>query len=342
MQRLLDEVARHLELSKNQNRRFLVSVSGGPDSSLLLFLMSRLSKVYGFELSAIHFNFHLRGPDSNRDETYARRLAKKCGVALRVESLFLKKKTAVQESARSERLKKLETIDSAIEILEAHHADDQVETFFLRLLRGSNLKGLSGISSPKQRGRHRIWRPFLAYSKSEILHACKEAKLRPRTDRSNKKTDYDRNFLRLKILKPLFKRFPSGRSLILKTIEDFRERDLSIQNSFQEAMPQILVSEKPLRLSREGLLRLSSLAQRDFLNRLFRERLAISLSRQKTTELHSLLHSRTDFTFNAPQGYLVRCRKERLWVEKAPQKRGVTKAESALYSRKEVFDEPRI
>jgi len=331
MKRLLDLVAQDLKLDPKVSRNFLVSVSGGADSSLLLVAMAELARIFPIRLSAVHFNFHLRGADSERDENYVRRLARKYEVELHIENSPLKKNSSVQEMARGARLKYLKALPTEIEIVEAHHADDQLETFFFRLIRGASLKGLSGMKSPTNRVDHKIWRPFLGIWKAEIIAHCRKLRLRPRLDRSNLRADYDRNFLRLKILRPLFQRFPSSRLSLLKSVEDFRDRSEAIEREVEISSGQVVLSDSPLSLSRTELLKLAPSQQRDFLNRLFMARLKINLSRHKTCELQSLLAAKQDFTFNAPRDHLVRCRSDRLWVERAPQNRKVTKAETALY-----------
>ena len=127
-------------------RRFLLLVSGGLDSMVLLELLSRQKKT--FQLDVAHFNFHLRGQESNRDENFVRKACQKKGLPLLVLDSPLAKGPGIQERARKKRydtIKKLLPKYKWTHILTAHHADDQAETILMRWMRGAGVRGLAGI-----------------------------------------------------------------------------------------------------------------------------------------------------------------------------------------------------
>ena len=137
-------------------------------------------------------------------------------------------------------------------IVTAHHLNDELETFFINLSRGSGIKGLSGI--PKN--ENRILRPLLKFSKDEIYAFAKENKTDFREDKSNEKDDYLRNKIRNQLTSKIVEIFPNfleqfGESLsYLSSVNDFYQNE--IENAFQEIL--ISENEENFTLNKEILL----------------------------------------------------------------------------------------
>ncbi|MCM1530841.1 MAG: tRNA lysidine(34) synthetase TilS [Bacteroides sp.] len=164
-------------------KRLLLAVSGGVDSVVLLHLVRRYAAEHGgLELGIAHCNFHLRGEESMRDETFVRALAQEAGIPLffaefETESHARQHKISVEMAARElryaffEDLLQGETARAFDACLLAHHANDNAETFFINLFRGSGVKGLKGMLPQSPDGRFR--RPLLFALRSEIEeYAC--------------------------------------------------------------------------------------------------------------------------------------------------------------------------
>ncbi|MBQ3655328.1 MAG: tRNA lysidine(34) synthetase TilS [Bacteroidales bacterium] len=190
-------------LFDKDNDKILLAVSGGTDS----VVMCDLSFHAGLKFAICHINFNLRGEDSVEDELFVRGLASKYGVEIFVKSFNTlqyaeKTKQSVEMAARElrygefERIMNTEGFDyTAV----AHQKDDAVETFFLNLLRGSSIRGLTGIKMKN----NRIIRPLLCFSRREILQYIEDNRLSFRLDKTNLETEFSRNKIRNEIL-PLF------------------------------------------------------------------------------------------------------------------------------------------
>lgn len=199
-------------------QRILLAVSGGVDSMVLLALLFKLSKLHRWKLTVAHFNHQLRGAESDADERLVRKTAGKLRlpfVAGRadVRAASRKNGTSLEMAARQLRHDFLAgtAVKLKIPIVAlAHHADDQVELFFLRLLRGAGGDGLAGMkwsnpspSSPKVR----LVRPLLDVSKADLEKFAREQKLRFSEDSTNASIDIQRNRLRHELIPLLTKHY---------------------------------------------------------------------------------------------------------------------------------------
>lgn len=185
----------------------IAAVSGGADSVCLLDILYSLKDELGFSLECAHLNHNLRGAESDGDAEFVKQLCKGYGIKLHYKSVDVLKNAkgmGVEEAARKARY---EFFDNLIKtgttvIATAHTNNDNVETFFINLLRGTGTKGLCAI--PMRRGA--VIRPMLSISRSEIIQYLGDKGLGYRTDSTNADTDYLRNFLRHNILPELNKR----------------------------------------------------------------------------------------------------------------------------------------
>lgn len=196
------------------NKRYLLAISGGIDSVVLAHLMHRA----GFKVSLLHCNFQLRGKESDEDEVFVRQLAQRldCAVHVKVfetETYMKAQGMSLQMAARELRYDWFEQMNKEKQtdgVVVAHHADDQLETILLNLLRGTGIEGLYGMS--ERRGC--IVRPLLSFSRKEIQQYLRNESLDWREDSSNQKTIYKRNFIRHKLF-PLLEKFdPKGPELM--------------------------------------------------------------------------------------------------------------------------------
>ncbi len=201
----------------------LVAVSGGADSVCLLLLLRQL----GYRVEAAHCNFHLRGEESQRDETFVSDLCREHGIELHLAHFDTRAyaelhKVSIEMAARELRYRYFEQLRQDIgadNICVAHHQDDNVETILMNLLRGTGLRGLQGI----QPRRGHIVRPLLCVSRSEIEEWLHQQGQHYVTDSTNMVADVVRNKLRLDIIPRLKDVFPQANGNILSTARHIGE-----------------------------------------------------------------------------------------------------------------------
>jgi tRNA(Ile)-lysidine synthase len=203
--------------------RVIVGLSGGMDSMTLIDVLLSL----GYNCMAVHCNFHLRGEESERDAAFVEQWCESAKVGL-VSVDFdtyryaAEHKISIEMAARELRYKWFEDIRKkhhADAIAVAHHRDDLAETVLLNLIRGTGIRGLSGIS-PKN---NFIVRPLLGISRDEIEAYVDERKLPFIFDSSNSDDAFVRNFLRLNVIPLLEKINPSVKNAIYRTAQHVGE-----------------------------------------------------------------------------------------------------------------------
>lgn len=211
--------------------KILVAVSGGADSMVLLHLVHSLAKQNRWKICVAHFNHQLRGRASDADEKLAGRVAGQLALPFYVEradvnTFAAQSKISVEMGARKLRhefLARTALRNKISAVMLAHHADDQVELFFLRLLRGAGGDGLAGMKwrspSPANK-RIPLVRPLLGFTKMELLEYARENKIRFRADASNDCSDFLRNRIRHHLLPLLRQDYQPGLSkTVLRTME---------------------------------------------------------------------------------------------------------------------------
>ncbi len=180
--------------------KVVVGLSGGADSTALLLVLLRL----GYKVQAVHCNFHLRGAESDHDQQFATDLCARLGVELEIcqydtKAYASEHGLSIEMAARELRYADFDRIMNkcgASAVCIAHHRDDSVETVLLNLIRGTGIKGLTGI---KPRNGH-IIRPLLCVSRQDIENWLQECGQPYVTDSTNLETDYTRNKIRLGLL----------------------------------------------------------------------------------------------------------------------------------------------
>ena len=201
LHRVAGTVRRRALIERGQH--VLVAVSGGPDSVALLALLHRLAASWRLTLTVAHFNYGLRGTESDGDEVFVVSLCRKLGVPLHVRKLSVGRRgrgNSFQAEARRLRYEALETIArecGADRITVGHTADDQAETVLLWMLRGAGLAGLSGMPPSREGG---IVRPLYDVSRAEVLAYLRVEGVQYREDSSNAKPRYLRNRIRHEVL----------------------------------------------------------------------------------------------------------------------------------------------
>ena len=236
----------------NKGDRILVALSGGVDSMVLAELLRR----EGYDIAFAHCNFHLRGAESDGDEQFVREYAERVGVKLFVKQFdtlqFVENnKVSVEMAARDLRYAWFNDLinqnvisseaERSREILQfdklalAHHADDQIETFFINLLRGSGIKGLKAM----QPCNGMYIRPLLWASREEIKQFAIENGIQWREDSTNSDTVYLRNKIRHDLM-PVFDSIkPEAREKILESVNHLSSENQLYRELLKEKISQI-------------------------------------------------------------------------------------------------------
>ena len=216
-----DYIKKHKLL--NTNDLYLVALSGGADSVALLLLL----KEAGFNVHAAHCNFCLRGAESDRDEAFCVSLCQQLDIELHRAHFSTRMyaelhKVSIEMAARELRYRWFEQLREdmgAAGVCVAHHRDDSVETVLLNLVRGTGLRGMTGI----QPRNGSILRPLLCVSRAEIEAFLSERRQKYVTDSTNLETDVLRNKVRLQVLPLLRELNPAVSENIQRTAENLVE-----------------------------------------------------------------------------------------------------------------------
>jgi len=240
----------------------VVGVSGGADSVALLHILRQLADELDLSLHAAHLNHQIRGAEADDDAAFVADVAQRWDVPVIVESvdvpaLAKSRKLAIEEAARQARyafLLRVARQVGAHSVAVAHHADDQVETVLMHLLRGAGLAGLRGILPVSDLTRLRVGdsehragpavrlvRPLLEVTKDEILAYCQDNDLPFRFDRSNLDQTYFRNRIRYDLLPVLETYNPNIREVFRRTAVVAADDYAFLAGQLREAWHRVLL-----------------------------------------------------------------------------------------------------
>lgn len=235
--RLLNKVRKFIEANQlfGPEDKLLVGFSGGADSIVLLDVLLRM----GYDCIAAHCNFQLRGEESDRDEQFVTSFCRERYIQLEkvrfdTTAYALENKISIEMAARDLRYSWFEKIaekKQADWIAVGHHADDSAETLLLNLIRGTGIKGLSGIDAK----RGKIVRPILDTTREEIENYARHFGLSYVTDSTNETSQYVRNKIRNEIIPLMAELNPSMR----KTLHENSKRFAGMWRIYEEKVKEI-------------------------------------------------------------------------------------------------------
>jgi len=289
--------------------KILLGVSGGPDSLALLLTFFQLKNDLDLDLHIAHMDHGLR-KDSHADALFVEDWAKKLNLpftAARLEPDFRKKNGSLEELCREERMNffiRTARRINADKVALGHNLDDQAETVLMRLLRGTGLYGLSGISVKRTIKGVTFIRPLLETSRNEIESFLRKNRVKPRIDSTNKEDVFFRNKIRHRLIPLLKKEYNQN---IVETLANSAE-SISYDYEFLDRAAKNALKSPGLRINLDKLLRLHPailrIKIRQYIARIQGDTRRISF--QHIKELEDLLNNRpTGSIVDLPKGMAI-------------------------------------
>jgi len=274
-----------------RGQKWLIAVSGGPDSVALWRSLSELQEALSLELGVVHLNHGLRGEESDAESEWVEKEAQKAGIPFFYRKVDTaerakQKKQGLEETARELRYSFFEEVSKEFQadaVATGHNLDDQAETVFMRMMRGAGMDGLGGIPPVNRKVSLRIVRPLIEVTRSEIMNYLKEKSYEFRIDSSNNDPAFTRNFVRHDLLPRVEKECnPAVKKILSRSARQHREVYEFIEEETQKWWGRsVRLSGKTARLKGGVLKKASPFIQQEVVKRVLRR-----LSPQSSERFH--------------------------------------------------------
>jgi tRNA(Ile)-lysidine synthase len=252
--------------SSIENDSALVAYSGGLDSSVLLHAVWRLHQqgLIGAP-SAVHINHGLQ-TSANEWQQHCLRVCQQYQIPLIVHELELALQNKLSESdARNARYQIFDNcVGKHQAMLFAHHSDDQAETLLFRLFRGSGVRGVSAIPAARPLGDGLLLRPLLSFSRQSLQHYAELRQLKWIDDPTNLTDNYDRNYIRNKIIPAIKSRWPAATGTLYQYSQISQQQGEILDEVAGDDISKIAVEPRQLEL--DGIKALSSARQKNLIH----------------------------------------------------------------------------
>lgn len=226
-----------------QDDKLLIGISGGIDSTILLYLIRKISAEYNLTILAVHINYHLRGKESDENEKFVRNFCHKLGIPLIIQHITIKEKSNLENQARRIRFRIFRGLLQKYDfnkIVLGHNKNDQAETLLLHLFRGSGISGLKGMLSHSRN----IIRPILNFSRNELYEFAKQTNIKYSQDSSNFSLNFDRNKIRQTIIPIVETELnPKVIDKISESVHIFQQTDAFLQKYSKDVFPEIVTKQ---------------------------------------------------------------------------------------------------
>ena len=226
-----------------QDEKLLIGVSGGIDSTVLLYLIRKISVEYNLTTLAVHINYHLRAKESDKNEKFVRNLCYKLGIPLVTHQARIKDKSNLESKARVIRIsvfKNLLKKYSFHKVVLGHNKNDQAETLLLNLFRRCGIGGMKGMTAKSKN----IIRPLLIFTRKELMEFAEQNNIEFSEDSSNQNLIFDRNKIRHQIIPDIEKTLnPEAVEKISKTARIFKQTDTFLKRYCEEVFPELVVKK---------------------------------------------------------------------------------------------------
>jgi len=258
---MIDKVDQYIREKKlfSKKDKLLLAISGGADSICLFYILKKL----GYHIELAHCNFQLRGRESIEDEEFIKSLAEKHNLNLyrrrfNTNEYAKKNQVSIQMAARNLRydwFEKLLKKYNLNKIVVAHNNDDKIETFFINLLRGTGLKGLTSIKPIAGN----IVRPLLILSRKNIESHLAKIDADYRTDSSNRDIKYLRNKIRHSLMPVLKDINPDFNKIMIKNISNLDSIEKIINENILQIKQKLIFKERETyKVNIKNLLKLNN------------------------------------------------------------------------------------
>ena len=319
----MNEVEQFLERNvlNWQQESYVLAVSGGVDSMILLEQFFQLQKKYPIIITVVHIHHHLR-QESDKEEVMVREFCRKRNLSVEVYHWEegSSQNSGIEEKARQfryEKLKESQQKHHASYVVVAHHADDQVETVLMKLTRGSTLEGIAGMKPIRPFGKGYLIRPFLTVDKKVLYEYASMHQILYSEDTTNQSVAYTRNRFRQEII-PLFKKEnPKFNQKIQEFTKTLQEQQELIGTITYQWMEQALVElsngwswnkdsylKQPIGLQKVILVEIS-------------KKIGGLLSTKNVSDIHkAILSDTSQLSLNLPKGWIFQKRYQQLFLVK--------------------------
>ncbi|MEA1883217.1 MAG: tRNA lysidine(34) synthetase TilS [Thermotogota bacterium] len=258
-ERFLKNLFSFIKENTNKEDKFVLAISGGSDSMVLLDLFQVFSKKYPITFCVANVDHRIR-KESSEEQLWLKKLCEEQKMPFYAESVDIIKmkrnlgaKTSLEELARDERqkmLKKIKKDYNAQWVITAHHQDDLLETFFLRLIRGTGLNGINTMNSVD--GFY--LRPLLSYSKEEIVAYSKEKGLFYFNDQTNDDTRFLRNKIRHRLIPYFTNEFGNEvKDVLIRDIENLKNADRALSELINKVLLKAKYSSNKVEIHQKHL-----------------------------------------------------------------------------------------
>ena len=319
----MNEVEQFLERNvlNWQQESYVLAVSGGVDSMVLLEQFFQLQKKYPIIITVVHIHHHLR-QESDEEEVMVREFCRKRNLSVEVchWEEGSSQNSGIEEKARQfryEKLKESQQKHHASYVVVAHHADDQVETVLMKLTRGSTLEGIAGMKPMRPFGEGYLIRPFLTVDKKALYEYASMHQILYSEDTTNQSVAYTRNRFRQEMI-PLFKKEnPKFNQKIQEFTKTLQEQQELIGTITYQWMEQALVElpngwswnkdsylKQPIGLQKVILVEIS-------------KKIGGLLSTKNVSDIHkAILSDTSQLSLNLPKGWIFQKRYQQLFLVK--------------------------
>ncbi|WP_312344174.1 tRNA lysidine(34) synthetase TilS [Chryseobacterium binzhouense] len=291
-----------------EKKNYLLAVSGGADSMVLVYLFNAL-RISGSSFQVAHVNYKLRGEDSDLDQKTVEDFCRQNNIKFHlyeVSEKDQKPENSIQLWARElrynffQQIQKQENLDF---LVTAHHLNDQLETFIINLSKASGINGLSGIPA----NDNHIVRPLLNFSKEEIYDFAKENKIEFREDLSNKKSEYLRNKIRNEIVPKLLETNDHFLENFQKSLLYLNQTKDFVQQQIEKIEDKISISnQENIILDKEKLYQENDLVKFEILKK---------YGFNKSEEIQKIFTAETGSSFYSSDYQLIINRNELIFKE---------------------------
>ena len=309
-------------VSNWQQESFVLAVSGGVDSMVLLESFFKLQKkIKTLNFSVVHIHHHLR-KESDEEEEMVRNFCSERNISLEVFhwEKGIRQKAGVEEKARKFRYQKLKDSmkkNNVRYVVVAHHADDQAETVLMKLTRGSTIEGIAGMKPIRPFSKGYLIRPFLTVDKEDLYEYASIHQIPFKEDLTNQSLEYTRNRFRQEII-PLLKqentKFNQKIQVFTQTLQEQQELILTLADQWMEQ--ELVELSNGWSWNKESYMKQPIALQKVILVELSKKLGGILSTKNVFDIQEAIISDTSQMSLNLPNGWIFQKRYNQLLITK--------------------------